>query len=55
MRDTVRKFVEKEVKPFVTELDEKEEYPHDIRVVILILPILAIENCLCQCKLNCRF
>ena len=30
MRDTVRKFVEKEVKPFVEELDEKEEYPHEI-------------------------
>jgi len=30
MRDTVRKFVEKEVKPFVEGLDEKEEYPHEI-------------------------
>jgi len=30
MRDTVRKFVEKEVKPFVEELDEKEEYPSEI-------------------------
>jgi len=30
MRDTVRKFVEKEVKPYVEELDEKEEYPSEI-------------------------
>ena len=30
MRDAVRKFVEKEVKPYVEELDEKEEYPHEI-------------------------
>ncbi|WP_206809255.1 acyl-CoA dehydrogenase family protein [Paradesulfitobacterium ferrireducens] len=29
-RDTVRKFVEKEVKPFVEELDAKEEYPYEI-------------------------
>ena len=30
MRDTVRKFVEKEVKPYVEELDEKEDYPYEI-------------------------
>lgn len=30
MRDIVRKFVEKEIKPFVEELDQKEEYPHEI-------------------------
>ncbi len=30
MRDTVRKFVEKEVRPYVEELDEKEQYPHEI-------------------------
>lgn len=29
-RDTVRKFVEREVKPYVEELDEKEEYPYEI-------------------------
>ncbi|GAB6171130.1 acyl-CoA dehydrogenase AcdA [Paradesulfitobacterium aromaticivorans] len=30
LRDTVRKFVEKEIKPYVEELDQKEEYPWDI-------------------------
>ncbi len=30
LRDTVRKFVEREVKPIAAEYDEKEEYPHEL-------------------------
>ncbi|WP_206809175.1 acyl-CoA dehydrogenase family protein [Paradesulfitobacterium ferrireducens] len=30
LRDTVRRFVEKEIRPNVEELDQKEEYPHEI-------------------------